>query len=348
MKQLLNALVVALAVLPICTQAQTLSDSLVAYFPLDGSPNDVFGGLTPTVTSGNPSFCTDRFGNADGAACFDGASFWSYGDVLDMDTSDFSITCWVLADTVHIPTPEIPFSSDGILICKGTTLFGTPSRSGYSLAVLQPTAGLFQIEGATGDSNTNLVLSNSTFDLDEWRHVILTRCGIHQFLYINGMLVADSITVPSRNISTNIVFTLGAVNRDPTGEPDSGFFTGALDDVRIYKGRCLSQPEIDTLFYGTSVAVQEVERSSALRLHPNPAVETLSITSGMPMEGSTKLIITDATGRVVMDRVVGPVRTTSNTTINLDVTNLMPGAYVLSLIGTEQRAFAHFIRSSHP
>ena len=105
-----------------CLQAQTLSDSLIAHFPLDGSPNDSVADLAPTVVHGSPGFCPDRFGTPNSAACFDGNDFWSYGDELDLDTSDFVISFWFRSD-----------SEDGSrLVTKGNTVFGTPNNAGYS------------------------------------------------------------------------------------------------------------------------------------------------------------------------------------------------------------------------
>ena len=93
-----------LCVSTLCSaQAQSLSDSLIAHFPLDGSPNDLIGSLAPTATDGQPGFCADRFGNPNSAACFDGASFWSYGDVLDVDTMDFTLAAWVRLDRLGAP-----------------------------------------------------------------------------------------------------------------------------------------------------------------------------------------------------------------------------------------------------
>ena len=321
------------------TQAQTLSDSLIAHFPMDGSPNDLIDGLAPTLTQGTPGFCADRFGNPNNAACFDGNDFWSYGDVLDMDSADFTIACWLLADTVHVPTPGIPFSSSGALpISKGTTIYGTPSRSGYSLMVHQPVAGQFRVDGATGDSNSDLMSSDSSFELDQWKNVVLSRCGTHQLLYVDGILVADSITVPGRNLNTNIVFTLGALNRDPTGHPDTEFFTGALDDVRIYKGRCLSQAEIDTLAFDLLTVGVAEPKQPALTLSPNPVRHLLNIAHDKTYAVGARCLIMDGVGRTIKEQPLTADRTV------VDVMDIPPGAYFVKLQATQWQAHGKFIK----
>ncbi|HRH38304.1 MAG TPA: hypothetical protein PK760_08160, partial [Flavobacteriales bacterium] len=177
-------------------RGQMLSDSLIAHFPMDGDPNDTVENRTPTVVQGLPGFCADRFGAANSAACFDGNDFWSYGDVLDMDTADLSIACWLRVDSVHEPFQPQPGFWDygGIPICKGLTVVADPSRSGYGLLAREPQPGGFSAHWVTGGDNNDVVDVKHEALLDTWQHVVMSRCGVHQLLYINGVLVADSLT----------------------------------------------------------------------------------------------------------------------------------------------------------
>lgn len=232
--QLLAALAFTLAS---DSSAQVLSDSLIAHFPMDGSPNDTVGGLVPEVTSGAPAFCIDRFGNPNCAACFDGASFWSYGDVLDMDTSDFVISFWFRSD-----------SEEGSrLVTKGNTVFGTPGNAGYSFGFGDDgggdyVGGIYVYDDQANESSTAVPV-----EVSQWTHMVASRCDTILSVHVNGQLYSQVPTESHGDLSTNIVFALGALDRNPTSQPDGSFFTGALDDLRIYKGRCLSQAEIDTL-----------------------------------------------------------------------------------------------------
>lgn len=232
--QLLAALAFTLAS---DSSAQVLSDSLIAHFPMNGSPNDTVGDLVPEVTSGAPAFCIDRFGNPNGAACFDGASFWSYGDVLDMDTSDFVISFWFRSD-----------SEEGSrLVTKGNTVFGTPGNAGYSFGFGDDgggdyVGGIYVYDDQANESSTAVPV-----EVSQWTHMVASRCDTILSVHVNGQLYSQVPTESHGDLSTNIVFALGALDRNPTSQPDGSFFTGALDDLRIYKGRCLSQAEIDTL-----------------------------------------------------------------------------------------------------
>ena len=321
-------------------QAQTLTDSLIAHFPMDGSPNDIVDGLAPTVTQGSPGFCADRFGALDGASCFDGSSFWSYGDVLDMDTSDFSISCWLFVDSVQLPFEvETNFwTYGGLPIDKGLTNQGSPQRAGYGLFAREAQPGSYTVHWGTGGNANDVTDVTHGGLMDVWQHMVLSRCGTHQMLYINGQLVADSVTAESRNLNTNIFFTFGAMNRDPTSYVDTEHFIGALDDVRIYKNRCLSQGEIDTLAFDLlTVGVAEPEQP-ALALSPNPVGHLLTIAHDGTDAVGARCLIMDGVGRTIKEQLLTADRTV------VDVMDIPAGAYFVKLQATQWQAHGKFIK----
>lgn len=278
--------------------AQDITSNLIAHFPLNGTPNDMIGGLAPTVISGQPGFCADRFGNPNGAACFDGASFWSYGDVLDMDTSDFALTFWMRPDSVPMEWEVSPglISNGTQPVCKGTTVFASPTHSGYTLQLSQPTGDNYLLDWVTGGQNDDVHIAENPITIGEWMQVVVLRCDTVISMYLDGVLAAMSITPPNRNVNTDIYFTLGALNREPSGEPVSEWFIGAVDDVRLYKGRCLSQLDIAELVdFGVGVELM-TSPHTALRVYPNPATDLVLIQATAPV---TSLIILDAMGRTM-------------------------------------------------
>lgn len=329
-------------------QAQTLSDSLIAHFHMDGSPDDVIGGLTPIVTAGLPGYCAGHDGSPNGAACFYSSDFWSYGDVLDMDSADFSIACWMYVDSVHAPFQPQPGFWDygGIPICKGLTVVANPTRSGYALLVREPQPGSFTIHWGTGSDNNDVVDAEHSALLDAWQHVVMSRCGTHQLLYIDGVLVADSLTPAVRNLNTDIYFTLGAMNRDPNNGTDSEFFTGALDDVRIYKGRCLSETEIDTLAFDLGMGIPTPATGApSLRIYPSPASDLINIQFSSPFDPVAPMMVFDYYGRKVdlpaskLD--VGPAGILS---MELPIAGLSPGAYFVTLTDGKGTRHGRFVK----
>ncbi|MFZ1664889.1 MAG: LamG-like jellyroll fold domain-containing protein [Flavobacteriales bacterium] len=326
---------------------QSLSDSLIAHFPLDGNPNDVIGSLVPTVTHGNPGFCADRFGNANGAACFDGASFWSYGDVLDMDTLDFTLAAWVKVDTVLLPFEIAPgFISEGsVPICKGTTIFGNPTRAGYSLIFRQSLNNVYDLYGATGDETNDVRLSQAQVDLHSWTYISLSRCGDHQLLHINGILVADSLIPLQRNLNVDIVFSMGAMNRDPTSYLDSEWFIGSLDDVRIYRGRCLSQAEIDSLAQDVALGVQTTSSVPTMLFLPNPASDIIRLRFSKMIDMAAPVQVFDAMGHLLTlpaSRI--NLSGGSITDLEIPIAGLTPGAYFVKVQSEHGVLHGRFIK----
>jgi hypothetical protein len=320
------------SILLLCTGSaygQDLSDSLIAHFPMDNSPNDLISGLAPTVTSGTPGFCADRFGNPNGAACFDGASFWSYGDVLDMDTADFVISFWFSSD-----------SEDGSrLVTKGNTIFGTPDNAGYSFGFGDGGGGEYVGSIYVYDDQANESTTAVPVEVSEWAHMVASRCDSILSVHVNGQLTSQVPTISHGDLSTNIVFAIGALDRNPTPEPDGSYFSGAIDDLRIYKGRCLTQAEIDTLYYGLTVDAASLGPiKSELRIHPNPSADKLWIASTNTQRHPGVLTVTDATGRKVV------VRTVNSATVQLDVAYLKPGAYFVMLQDGHVQAHGRFIK----
>jgi hypothetical protein len=333
--QLLAALAVAL-----CSgaSAQVLSDSLIAHFPMDGSPNDTVVGLVPVVTSGIPGFCADRFGNANSAACFDGSSFWSYGDVLDMDTSDFSLAMWLNIDSIRLPFEIQPgFVSEGAFIAgKGTSIFSSPTRAGYSVIGTNNGIQSITLNGITGNESNDVRLASIESAIDTWFHFTFSRCGQHQLIYMNGVLLADSIVPTPRDLSVNTVFSIGAMNRDPSSQPDSEWLLGSIDDLRVYKGRCLAESEILTLTDPGVVMYELVRPGPNMQLFPNPASSSLRIVVLAPINVTGPVFAFNGFGQQVplhagrITMVQGAVRT-----LTMDVEHLAKGAYFV-VVPTEK------------
>lgn len=319
-------------------QAQNVPSisNLIAHFPMDGDPNDTVQGLVPSTILGAPTFCEDRFGNPNSAACFDGASLWSYGDVLDVDTSDFAISLWLRTDTVEMDYEVFPGAwNNGSNAISKATIFGFPPSAGYSIMVQQPAADDFVLRGITGDAVNTQLFSNTSWTLDEWHHIILTRCGHQEMLFIDSLLVSDSTTSMVRDLSTNIVFSIGGLNRDPSPEYDSQFLFGAVDDVRVYKGTCDQSTMVE----------DAAQRSKQPSLWPNPVQSTLRIE--VPAESTINgpLTVLNAFGQVVSlsasKMVLDQDRIRS---ITMDVSAMSAGAYFVVVPTENGSMYGRFIK----
>lgn len=302
---------------------QWLTDSLIAHFPMDGSPIDAVGLLTPVTTSGAPSYCADRHGMANGAACFNGSSFWSYGDVLDMDTSDFSISLWYMVEGYTMGTQDHDFA-----VSKGTTLFGSPAYSGYSMGVRDVVDTTLTARCFGGDQQSNIYSVSGPVAYNAWHHIVLSRCGGVMLMFIDAAMAMQDTLAVGASLNTDIYLSIGAEDRSPTNQPDVGFFKGAIDDVRFYRGRCLSEAEIITLAdQNVSVAAQQMG-GNELRTSPNPAHATVRLELGAPARAISSITLLNAMGQVVPLPV--PIAMSvegRNGSLTLDVSDLPAGAY---------------------
>lgn len=319
---------------------QWLTDSLIAHFPMDGTPDDVIGGLVPVVTSGAPAFCADRHGMANGAACFDGSSFWSYGDVLDMDTSRYSVSLWCRIDSI---TPNA--NHHDYPLSKGTTVSGSPPLSGYSMGFRDELPDTLSAAALFGNNTQSLLIMAHPVTFGSWYHYTISRCaGDAISLSINGILVTADQLAPNKNLSTNIHFSIGAGERAPAAPP-GGFFSGAVDDVRLYKGRCLSQDEIDVLADITVGLNDRRAPLAVLRLYPNPARTSLRVDLPAQSRVTGPITTLNALGQAILlsEAIVG-VHGNSARALTLDVSDLPKGAYFVVVPTEEGSLHGRFIK----
>lgn len=164
----------------------------------------------------------------------------SYFTVNDSSDSTFSYSIWVNATTAMGGTP---FS-------EGTTGFtGCDTTSGIISGYTSANAALEISVGNNGvsvnehgDTHAPIVASYSA-TLSGWNHVaIVSISATDMRLYVNGI---------QRDVALNTAKTriLNAIHLGKKYSCGSKYFTGYLDDVRIYN-RALSADEIKQLYGG--------------------------------------------------------------------------------------------------
>jgi hypothetical protein len=208
-----------------------LTNGLVGYWPFNGNANDESGtGNNGTVTG---SLLTiDRFGSIDKAYSFNGN-----GDIINTTTpfynagSNHSICMWFKLTSSN-PTQSLFNTNPHVIEGYNINLQANPLNTigfglgnGSSWNIANPIGSYF----------------NYLTDLNNWHILTISTSGNNYQFYIDGVLMYsyNCSTLPSNQIS-NVVFggTLVGIN--------GGYFTGALDDIRIYN-RALSASEVSYL-----------------------------------------------------------------------------------------------------
>lgn len=199
-------------------------DGLVAYFPFNGNADDESGNNNNGIVNG-ATLTADRHNKSNSAYFFEGrndieipnSSFFN-------NMNSFSVSVWVYPTEIkHMYNAIIskvnPNRDIDLKISKGNMKYAADFA--YNSAYFSCT-------------------SKSSAEFHKWTHIVYQWTGEKIQLYINGTF--DSSNDQSGNTPpwTGKIMAIGSMN-------GTEFFTGKIDDVRIYN-RVLSKQEIKSLF----------------------------------------------------------------------------------------------------
>jgi hypothetical protein len=106
---------------------------------------------------------------------------------------------------------------------------------------------------------------------------------------------------------------------------------GSIDDIGMWN-RALTQEEITSLYYGSSLGVNEVSQSNLFSVFPNPAQNVINVNLDGELVGSVYTIY-DNIGKAVKTGKLNSV----NTTIELN--DLSSGIYTFSVGENKKQTF---------
>ena len=245
---------IAIVALSINAFAQIPVNGLVGYWPFNGNANDESGNGNNGTIHG-ATLTADRFGNINSAYSFNGTNNWIEGNTTigNFGLSDFTISCWIVALTGSLEETYIGKRSDGTY---GNNWFGAidpPSRIAY-----------WDVDADNTGKNHYVIYSNLILNTSNWYNIVFQREGNNWRLFINGVENATLTTPAIQNINNTAPFTIGARYWDTNL---TGYFTGKIDDVRMYN-RALSSSEITSL-YNEGLCIQTVTVTDTLVITAN-------------------------------------------------------------------------------
>lgn len=210
----------------------------VLHYTFNGSLKDGSGNSLDGADSMNITYAADRFGRANQAAVFGGASNPSF---ILTPSLGARITGFPMAVSFWFKTAsafyQVLFKSDG---------FERPFPSGFRFTMgARPGQMGFTFSDKTSNGNNYVVTPQNVFSLNTWYHVVVNVRGANDFdFYVNGVKLTNCTYGGS---ATSIAFYSEPV-RGIMGNEDgfSYFFQGSLDDYRVYN-RVLSQQEVQSL-----------------------------------------------------------------------------------------------------
>jgi len=293
---------------------QTKPDSgLIAYWPFNGNANDESGNNHDGGLNGGVLLTNDRFGNPESAYAFDGINgrihyplLWGFNEAPNYLT----MAAWFnYAQT----------ESEGKILYHGWT------GEFQLLAVGDTAAGGVHLSSGWYSAHTAIVPNTWYFIVAIWEK------GDKLSLYLDGIL-ADTLSVPDEplGIQASLYFSsIGSYNQSA-----GAFFTGMIDDIRIYD-RALSGNEIDSLFSEGVTSVEEKalaipDNFELLQNYPNPFNPTTKIKYQIPDGGLVSLQVYNLLGEVVTT-LVNAEQPVGQYEVDFDATSLPNGIYFYKL-----------------
>jgi len=210
--------------------APTVTGDLVAYYPFSGNSLDETD-YHNNASSAN--FAKDRFGKANKAAAFNGAAEVTAANSPQLNSPYTTVSFWVKPN-------ELPANGEVFLLSFG----GWQERWKISL----PTHGkpVWTTNHSNGISDMDSGNGNE-LPVGTWTHVVMTHDGAKDFIYMNGVQVAEKDVVGTLD---NTTYPLG-IGYNPI---DGGnWFNGDMDEVQVYNV-ALDAAEVAALYADQSQA----------------------------------------------------------------------------------------------
>ncbi len=216
------------------TSFNPISKGLVAYLPLDGNAFDESGyaqngkviGATPTI---------NKFGNPSSAMSFSGGGQYIECGSLIPDYENATLSAWALV------RPDA--SLGGGIVSKPRFSWGTGFQILVDRSGPPKTVGF-----AFNNWQDNIALQGpSTLTaVGVWRHFVATAGSGKTAFYIDGVKVSEQV-FSQQNVSSAYNLVIGAGTPGNHRPGDYTFFSGSIDEVRVYN-RALSDQEVMELY----------------------------------------------------------------------------------------------------
>ncbi|MFD1292844.1 LamG-like jellyroll fold domain-containing protein [Lutibacter holmesii] len=142
------------------------------------------------------------------------------GDVLNLNTSAYTISVWIKGDAA--------FDATTILSKRDN-----PYTQGYELKKSGTGSGSkINFEYYYSSTNKLQLISTNVIPVGTWHHIAIIHDGSNVSMYIDGVLENSESTSGKAIVSTNDDFLIGAAG---TTTPNSdSYFPGSVDELRIW------------------------------------------------------------------------------------------------------------------
>lgn len=223
------------------SESQTLTDSLISYYPFNGNANDITGNGNNGIVSG-AVLTADRFGNPSSAYSFNGTSdYISYavGTGFKPESFPISFSAWIksncsVADDRNIFRNDNSIDTySGVMLLIGTGLGGVPILS-YGNCGSTSSCCRRSKAGQTNVNDNQWHFIAGVFrgptDMDIW-----VDCNYDGGTYSGN---GGSLCYTNSNGGSSLYDVVSGTS----------YYKGAIDDIRFYH-RELTQTDLQALYY---------------------------------------------------------------------------------------------------
>jgi len=198
-----------------------LAFDLVGEWTFDGNANDTSGyeNITSIVGSG-VALAPDRRNRGSKAYSLAGSGYINTGSGANLNiTNAITIEGWIKLNQLGVEN-------------------GIWGKGNYQWALTMQTGNKLEFQYTDGGGSYRQSISISAVPNTNWHHIAITRAGITDSIYIDGVLDkrANNGTAGFADSGGN-AFRIGYAVGWWRG---ADYFTGSIDDVRIYKATLLS------------------------------------------------------------------------------------------------------------
>ena len=293
-------------IIPSLKAQVNLQYGLVGYYPFNRNANDWSGNNNHGTVYGALS-TYDRFGNPYSSYTFDGDD---YIEILSSPTLNpiyqLTIAIWVKVD--HLSNRYTPILHKG-----GVYQSGFANRE-YIMYIEDNGTMYSEATGIYGQTFTgSMVPLNETWF---FYVAIIDRLNHNFKIYLNG--IEKTEFQDNNNSFLNNNESIKLASWDETNSQYAPFFTGSLDDLRLYN-RPLNDEEIQALYNEGITDIKE-NKYSEITLSPNPTADAIYMSG---LKDDVKVSVFDLYGKMVMNK-----QTLSN---HLEVGSLQNGIYTLKI-----------------
>jgi len=205
---------------------------LVAYYPFNGNANDESPNLNNGIVVG-ATLTTDRNGNQNNAYSFNGTTDYIKITGALPVTNLFTISFWAYSENA---------SGYSNILSDGSSSVG---GSDFLINFRGNNIGIRADKNAPLNYEDSSPVELQNLDLvGKWVHVIWVMTPTYSKIYVNGV---EKVTINEAGSNEGYHDDFSFIGaRQVWGSPDH-FFTGKLDDIRIYN-RELSSDELQSLY----------------------------------------------------------------------------------------------------